>query len=118
MARIVPPRLSWPPGVLLLWANDLARRFVWGSLTWNPASINATTTVDTTFSDLTLYPELKGLRAGMPVTVTPPSDLNAALGVIGCWCPADDRLTIRLRNFSAGAIDQGSGTWGFTQVLT
>lgn len=117
MARIVGPRLNWPPGVLLLWANDLARRFVTGSFTLNPASINATTTVDITLSDLTLYPEIKGLRAGMPVDVTPPSDLNAGLGVIAKWVATDDTLTIRLRNFTGLAVDQGAGVWSFTSFL-
>jgi len=115
--RITPPERKWTIEQLRDWAHDLARRHVTGEVTWDVPSIGATTTTDTTLSDLATYPELKGLRAGKHVTVTPPSDLNAALGVIGAWCAADNQLTIRLRNFSAGAIDQGSGTWSFSQLL-
>jgi len=117
VARIVAPTLDWPLRLLLEWANGLARRHISGSFTWNPASINATTTADTTLSDLSTYPALKGLRAGHPITVTPPSDLNAGLIIGAAWVGTDDTLTIRLRNVSASPVDQGSGTWQFFQLL-
>lgn len=112
MSRLPRPQAKWRPADFLPWMMDVSTRPVTGSFTWNPASIGATTTADTTLA-VASYPSLKGLRAGMPVVVTPPSTLDAGLIIGASWIAADDTLTIRLRNTSGSAVDQASGTWAF-----
>lgn len=116
MSRIGRPQARWTDEDKLLWMVDLASRFVTGSFTWDPANVNANTTSDQTLTSAT-YPALSGLRTGMYVHVTPPSTLDAALVVGGAWIPADDQLTIRLRNLTAGPINQASATWAFLSFI-
>lgn len=112
MSRLSRPQASWKDEDIRLWLNDLAGRPVTGSFTWDPASVNANTTSDTTLTSAS-YPAVKGLRVGMPVFVTPPATLNSGLLVGAAWIATDDTLTIRLRNVTGGSIDQASGTWAF-----
>jgi hypothetical protein len=85
------------------------------TFTWNPPNVPATSAVDTTLTT-TDAPELTGLRAGMPVAVTPPSTVDTGI-TWGAWVGADDTLTIRLRNHTGSDVDMASGTWGYMGVL-
>jgi len=112
------PADQWKPDSkeLRRFLREIHRAFAArGSLTWNPPNVGASTSVDTTL-DVATYPSLQGLRPGMHVTITPPSSVTA--GIMGwAWVAADDTLTIRLANVTAGAIDLGSGEWSFMGVL-
>lgn len=99
-----------------LWRDEVSRQ-VFASFTWNPPNVAALSAVSTTLTSATV-PELEGLREGMAVRVTPPSDLDDGLGDITAWVPDDNQLTIRLRNFTALDINQGSGTWVFRAYRT
>lgn len=92
--------------------RDIYRRLNGASFTWNPPSIGANTTVDTTLTT-TDAPEVKGLRVGQAVSVTPPSTLDAGLAVSGAWVATDNTLTIRLANVTASPINPASGTWAY-----
>ena len=82
-----------------------------GSFTWNPPNVPAASTVDTvlTTSD---GGGLAGLRAGMSVSVSPPSSIDSGLGW-GAFVASDNTLTVRLVNVTAGGINPASGTWAF-----
>lgn len=99
--------------------NEL-RQFVAGtvlaaSFTWNPPNVPGASTVDTTLV-APLFPTLGGLVAGMPIYVTPPSSLNPGLTATA-WVAADNTLTVRLANVTAGPIDPVAGTWSFLGVI-
>lgn len=94
--------------------RDFMGRYVLDSFTWNPGSVSASSTLDTTLTSAS-YPSLEGLRSGMAVTLTPPSDIDAGLTWMG-WA-GDNQLTIRLRNHTGSPVDQGSGTWAFLAAL-
>lgn len=107
------PHERWERGELFSFLRELfVRGRTFGSFTWNPPSVGAATTVDTTLTT-TEAASLKGLRAGQPVYVTPPSTLDAGLGVAGAWVATDDTLTVRLMNATAAPINPGSATWAF-----
>lgn len=98
------------------WMREIRRTFsARGQITWNPPNVPAASTVDTVLDVLT-YPQLQGLREGNHVFVTPPSTIDAGLAW-GGLCAADDTLTIRLTNVTAGGINPESGTWKFMGVL-
>ncbi len=97
------------------WMRQVATRIRWGSFTWNAPNCPANTTTDTTLTTVAT-PEVDGLRVGMPVTVTPPSTLDAGL-VTDAWVPADNQLTVRIGNITGGDINPASGTWAFNGIL-
>lgn len=97
--------------------KDFSGRFVADQFTWDPGNVAATSILTTTLTTSS-YPEVKGLRAGMAIVLTPPSDIDDDLRVDAWWCATDDTLTIRLRNDTGSGIDQGSGNWSFMGVLT
>lgn len=86
------------------------------SFTWNPPSVGANTTVDTTLTT-TDTTALNGLRVGQVVHVSPPSTLETGLVVGGSWVALDNTLTIRLGNLTASSIDPASGTWSFSGMV-
>lgn len=92
--------------------REIHTRCKFGSFTWDAPSIAANTTVDTALTT-TDAAVLKGLRAGMAVTVSPPSTLDTGLVVGAAWVATDDTLTIRLGNLTGSAINPASGTWAF-----
>lgn len=85
------------------------------TFTWDPPNVGADAAVDTTLTT-TDAPELEGLRAGMPIQVTPPSAVDAGI-TWGAWVATDDTLTIRLRNHTGSGVNMASGTWGYMGVL-
>jgi len=96
--------------------REFARRFVGDTFTWDPGNVAANSILTTTLTT-TSYPEVAGLRVGMSIQLTPPSDLDDDLKIDAWWCATDDTLTIRLRNDTGSGIDQGSGDWAFVGVL-
>lgn len=111
-----PQEQTWEDKELYSFLREIHRRLVFGSFTWNPPNVPAASTVDTTLTTSTVA-ELRGLRTGMVATVSPPSAIDAGL-IWGAWVPADDQLTIRLANVTAGGINPGSGTWAFQGVIS
>lgn len=101
---------EWAPAL-----REFASRFVFDTFTWDPPNVPASTVSDVTLTS-TSYPELVGLRPGMAIIITPPSDLDSGLQVDTAWCATADQLTIRLRNGTGGGIDQGEGDWSFMGV--
>ena len=108
------PQDTWKPDGREIFAflREIYTRDKFGSFTWNPPNVPAASTVDTTLTT-TDTAEVTGLRAGQAVYVTPPSTLLAGLICGGAWVNADDTLTIRLGNVTAGALNADSGTWAF-----
>ncbi len=106
------PQDTWKDPEFWSWQREIYRRGKFGSFTWNPPNVPAASTVDTTLTT-TDTAEVRGLRAGQAVAVTPPSTLLAGLVVGGAWVATDDTLTIRLGNVTAGALNADSGTWSF-----
>jgi len=98
---------------MFLFLREIYVRGKFDSFTWNPPSIGATTTVDTTLTT-TDAPQVIGLRVGQAVYVSPPYTLDAGLVFGGAWVATDDTLTIRLGNVTASPINPASGTWAFS----
>lgn len=94
--------------------RDFMSRFLVDSFVWDPGSVAATSTLDETLTSA-VYPSLTGLRTGMAVTLSPPSDVDSGLSWT-CW-PGNNQLTIRLRNHTGSPVNQGSGTWTFLAAL-
>lgn len=107
-----PQDNTWKEREVLYFLREIHRRVKFGSFTFDPGSVGAGTALDTTVTG----DAFTGLRAGMAIVVTPPSNINAGLGVTA-WVPADDTLTIRLLNVTAGALNPGSATWAFAGVM-
>jgi len=110
------PQENWKPREMWSFLRELWSRPKFGTFTWDPPSIAATTTTDTMLS-YTTVPALEGLRAGMPVFVTPPAGIDNGILVGGAWVATDNTLTIRLRNTSGASIDLPSATWGFVSFI-
>jgi len=99
-------------------AREVFTRLKGGTFVWDPPNVPAGVTVDTTISATdTDCEQLEGLRAGMAITVTPPSTLESGVVVGACWVAADDTLTIRLANATAAGINPASGTWAFAGTV-
>lgn len=105
------PQDRWKPPEVFTFLREIYTRLKFGEFTWDPADVPANSVVKTTLTTVDAS-TIKGLRAGMPVRVTPPSDLDDGLSV-EAWVGADNTLTVRLRNHTGGGIDQGSGVWSF-----
>lgn len=110
-----PPREGGSDKEVFLFLRTLGRRLVCGSFTWDPPSCGANTTTDTTLTT-TDAAGLSVCRAGMFVSVTAPSSLDAGLSVGGAWSATDKTLTIRISNNTAAPINPASGTWIFFGV--
>jgi|GEM_PF-3430610 len=110
------PQESWKDSDSRGFLREIHKRIKFGSFTWNPPNCAANTTTDTTLTTSDTD-AVDGLRAGMAVSVTPPSTLDAGLVVGGAWVATDNTLTIRLGNLTAGGINPASGTWAFMGTL-
>ena len=87
------------------WFSKIGEQYVrtW-QVTYNPASIAGGVATDMAIT-------VSGVSVKDIVTVEPPS-LSAGLLLCGWWVTADT-VTVRLYNYTGGAVDQGSGTWKF-----
>ena len=107
------PQDRWKEVELFSFLRELfVRGRCFGSFAWNPANVPANSTVDTTLTTV-IAPQLKGLRVGMAIVVTPPATINSGLVCAGAWVAADDTITIRLANITGSGIDLAEGTWAF-----
>jgi hypothetical protein len=111
------PTEKWTDKERLKWMISVALGVRWNQFTWDPPSVGANSTVDTTLTAASNDVRLTGLRIGMPVNVTPPGTLNAGLAVGGSWVAANDSITIRLVNVTAAPIDAPSSTWSYFGVI-
>jgi hypothetical protein len=105
------PQDQWKEREISSFLREIHTRWKCDTFTWDPPNVPANSVVSTTLTTVDAS-TVKGLRAGMPIQVTPPSDIADGLSVTA-WVATDNTLTIRLRNHTGGAIDQASGTWGF-----
>jgi hypothetical protein len=116
-ASASPLESTWKDKELYVFLREIfVRGRTFGTFTWDPPNVPGTSTVDTTLTTTTVA-ELKGLRVGQPVFVSPPSTINAGIVFGGAWVATDDTLTIRLGNVTAGPINPASGTWAFQGVI-
>jgi hypothetical protein len=93
---------------LRIGAGTLHRKVVHGNVTVDPPSVGANTTAE-------FDVPVSGVAVGDRVSVTPPATLNAGLFVAAVRAKAGN-ITIRLGNCTAGALDAGSATWGYTWI--
>lgn len=105
------PQDKWKDPERFNFYREIYRRVKFGTVTWNPPNVPAASTVDTVLTTVD-SDELTGLRVGMPISVSPPTAIDAGLGW-GAFVASDDTLTIRLVNATAGGINAASGTWTF-----
>lgn len=76
----------------------------------NPASVASATVAEQTFT-------VSGLTTADTVIVNPPA-FTTAIGVVGARVSAADTLAIKFVNPTAGALDEGAGTWTIIAVRT
>jgi hypothetical protein len=95
--------------------QEICTRVKFGSFTWNPDPVLASTMLSTTITAATSV-QLTGLRVGMAISVTPPATFPAGLAMTA-FVGTDDSLTILLSNYTAGNIDIASATWSFMGIV-
>lgn len=76
------------------------------AVTVDPASIAAGAIAEETVT-------VSGAVAGDLVLVSPPTTLNAGIGVVGAYVSAADTVKLRLLNSTGGAVDIASASWIF-----
>lgn len=116
MFTIPLPKDTWSETDKAIFLREVWNRFRFNDFTWDAPNVPANSTVDTNLTSASVA-ALTGLRTGMFVYVTPPSTLDAGLTVGAAWVPADNQITIRLANVTAGALNPASGTWIFFAVI-
>jgi hypothetical protein len=77
-----------------------------GPVSVNPASIGAVASGDTAVT-------VQGVQTDMDVVALPPTDLDAGLALQAAWVSAQNQITVRLTNASAGAVDGAAKNWYF-----
>src|SRR5215211_773937 len=77
------------------------------AVTFDPASLATLTIRD----DAVTVPGV--LSTDWCVAVVPPATLNAGLHVQSARVTANNTISVRLYNSTAGALDAASGTWTF-----
>lgn len=81
-----------------------------GTVTIDPASINATTVSSQTFT-------LSGVVAGDSIVLNPPpTGLTAGLLVMQVYASGTNQITVVFQNTTGSPIDQASGSWTYTQT--
>lgn len=116
MSRMTSPQNNWTQELRDAWLRELATRLQWGSFDWDAPNIPAHTSVTTTLTDADSE-DIAALRPSMAVSITPPLAIDEGL-VPTAWVPDNGKLTIRIANVTAGALNPAEGTWRFLAVLT
>lgn len=98
-------------GALQIGDNDTVYGIEFGTVSIDPASINATTRGGTTFT-------LTGAATTDIIIVNPPSDLNDDLIFAGAAVTAANTVTIYLYNPTAGSINQAAATFSYCWIDT
>ncbi len=75
--------------------------------TYDPASLATVTARD----DAVTVPGV--LSTDYCVAAIPPATINGGLHVLAARVTANNTVTVRLYNSTAGAVDMASGTWTF-----
>jgi hypothetical protein len=96
-------------GAIQIGTGDTVYGTDMGTVSVNPASINATTRGTVTFT-------LTGAKVGDIIVCNPPADLNDDLIFCGATVTADDTVTIYLYNPTGGAINDGATTWSYLWI--
>ena len=98
-------------GALQVGDHDMVYGIEFGTVSIDPASINATTRGGTTFT-------LTGAATTDIIIVNPPSDLNDDLIYCGAAVTAADTVTVYLYNPTAGSINQAAATFSYCWIDT
>lgn len=96
-------------GALQIGSGDTVFGTDVGTVSLDPASINATTRGTVTFT-------LTGAKAGDIIVCNPPADLNDDLIFCGATVTSDDTVTVYLYNPTAGSINDTARTWSYLWV--
>ena len=99
----------WHIGGTLEFEGNTVGNLTKGTVSLNPASINATTRGSVTFT-------LTGAAAGDLIVMMPPSTLNDDLIYCGADVTAADTVTVYLYNPTAGGIDDTAQTWNYVWI--
>lgn len=100
-----------PTEPLMTWLSLLLDRLFYirtYDVTFNPANIGATTANEQTIT-------VEGLRTTDRTFVNPPA-LTAGLILVSSRVSADDTLALTFYNTTAGAINEGSGTYNVIAI--
>lgn len=95
--------------------QEICTRVKFGTFTWDPPSIAASTTT-TTVIDAATYPEVTGCRVGMAIKVVPPSTFPAGM-VLDAFVATDDTISVMLTNYTAAPIDMAETDWPFFGIV-
>ena len=98
-------------GALQIGDNDMVYGIEFGTVSIDPASINATTRGATTFT-------LTGAATTDIIIVNPPATLNDDLIFAGAAVTSADTVTIYLYNPTGAGIDQASATFSYCWIDT
>lgn len=98
-------------GGLQVGTADTVYAIDFGTVSLDPASINATTRAATTFT-------LTGARTTDIIIMNPPAGLNDDLIFAGARVTADDTVSVYLYNPTAGSINDTAGTWSYVWIDT
>lgn len=82
-----------------------APQLVAGPVTVDPGTVYSGFTTDVSVT-------VKGARQDMHIICFAPS-LEANLGIVHCYCSANDTVIVRLGNFAVGNIDPASQSFYF-----
>jgi len=98
-------------GALQVGTNDTVYGIEFGTVSIDPANLNATTRGATTFT-------LTGAATTDIIIVNPPSTLNDDLIFAGAAVTAADTVTVYLYNPTAEAINQAAATFSYCWIDT
>lgn len=113
--QLPQPQHSWGDKEKTDFSREIHARLKFGSFTWNPPAVGATT--QTSFVASATGPDITtktviGLQAGMPVKVTPPSALPLGVTMQEIVL-TKDTLTITIANSTGAPITPPAGAWAF-----
>jgi len=108
---LTTPVLTAPTATTIaIGSGTVITKVVKGTVTINPASINATTVSSQTFT-------LTGAATGDSLMLNPPAaGLTAGLLVSQYFVSAADTITVVFFNTTGAPIDEGSASWGYTLI--
>jgi hypothetical protein len=112
------PKENQNPRERVAFELEIWTRLKFGSFSWTPPLVGATTTSTFVAADggTINTREVIGLRVGMPIKVTPPAVMTNGLSVDAVVL-TNDALTIAVANTSAGGLTPPAGSWSFMGVV-
>lgn len=109
------PQATWGDRERLDFFKEIVTRLKFASFTFDPANVTAGTTLTTVLTTATV-PAVLGLRAGMPIHVTPGPNITSGVVVDGFVATADT-LSVRIVNTTAVDVNLTAATWAFMGIL-